>query len=448
MRLFRLGAAGARLVDELAAGAPVPRSGPRAALVDRFLDAGVLHPIPPVDGPWRAADVTVVIPVLDPEPDALASLVRAVLDGGVAGVVVVDDGGAVPLGPVPGATVVRRAVNGGPGAARGTGLHAVTTPLVAFVDADVAVASGWLDGLLGHFADPTVALVAPRVACAATPGRRGRYEVRHSPLDLGAVPARIRAGTRVSYVPTAAVVVRRDALDAVGGFDPGLRTGEDVDLVWRLDEAGYRCRYEPTVVVRHSPRSSWRSWLGQRAGYGRSAGPLARRHPGALAPVAVSGWSAAAWSLAVLGPIPVGAAAGGAVATATAAALHRKVGSWRLVVSLAGRGHLHAGRQLAAAVRRAWWPVLLPAAMVSRPVRRVVALAVLVGLREGGPLRVVDDAAYAVGVWHGAWRARTIAPLVPDLTSWPAPSRYERRRADGSDRHSRRTPPRESRPGA
>ena len=50
------------------------------------------------------------------------------------------------------------------------------------------------------------------------------------------------------------------------------------------------------------------------------------------------------------------------------------------------------------------------------------------------------DAAYAVGVWEGARRARTVAPLTPDLTSWPRPSRYERRRGDGSDRSTPGTP--------
>ena len=46
------------------------------------------------------------------------------------------------------------------------------------------------------------------------------------------------------------------ALREVDGFDPELRLGEDVDLVWRLDAAGWRCRYEPSVSVFHSSQSS------------------------------------------------------------------------------------------------------------------------------------------------------------------------------------------------
>ena len=44
-------------------------------------------------------------------------------------------------------------------------------------------------------------------------------------------------------------------------------------------------------------------------------------------------------------------------------------------------------------------------------------------------LRLADDVAYSAGVWVGALRARTAEPLLPDLTSWPRPSRYSAWRA-------------------
>ena len=168
---------------------------------------------------------------------------------------------------------------------------------MAFVDVDVTPSPGWLDRLLGHFADERVAAVAPRVMAAPASGAIARYELDHSPLDLGAQPARVAPGTRVSYVPAAALVARTAIIREVGGFDERLRTGEDVDLVWRLVGAGHRVRYEPAVVVTHDPRATWRAWAAQRIGYGASAAPLARRHPGAVAPVRVSGWTVAVWGL-------------------------------------------------------------------------------------------------------------------------------------------------------
>ena len=137
-------------------------------------------------------------------------------------------------------------------------------PLVAFVDTDVELPAVGSNRCSLHFADPRVALVAPRVTTTADPSPVAWYERSNSPLDLGPEPARIRAGTRVSYVPAAAIVCRVDALHEIGGFDESLRVGEDVDLVWRLDEAGWRCRYEPAVEVGHDPRPSWAAWARQR----------------------------------------------------------------------------------------------------------------------------------------------------------------------------------------
>jgi hypothetical protein len=150
------------------------------------------------------------------------------------------------------------------------------------------------------------------------------------------------------------------------------------------------------------------------------------RHPGALAPVAVSGWSALAWGL-----VPARRpAAGLAVAATTTALLARKLSALedgrREAVRLGLLGHLHAGRALAQAVTRAWLPLAAAAAVPSRTARRALvgalAARTLVG-DSGRPshrlVRLADDAAYCAGVWVGCWRARTLDPLRPALGSWP-----------------------------
>ena len=209
-----------------------------------------------------------------------------------------------------------------------------------------------------------------------------RYESVRSPLDLGPLPGPVRPGTRTSYVPTAALVLRRTALVAAGGFDEGLRYGEDVDLVWRLVTAGGLVRYEPAATVWHAPRDRLAGWLRQRFGYGTSAAPLAARHAHAVAPVRVSRWSAAAWGLAAAGR----PAAGLLTAGVTAALLPRRLRATGVpagqALRLAGAGHAHAGRLLAAAVVRSWWPAAAVAALGSRRARRLLAAAVLPYLSE------------------------------------------------------------------
>ena len=75
--------------------------------------------------------------------------------------------------------------------------------------------------------------------------------------------------------------------------------------MWRLVQAGWDVRYEPAATVGHDGPTSAAAWLGRRAFYGTTAGPLARRHPRALAPLHTSAWTAAVWVLvAARQPLP------------------------------------------------------------------------------------------------------------------------------------------------
>ena len=90
------------------------------------------------------------------------------------------------------------------------------------------------------------------------------------------------------------------------------------------------------------------------------------------------------------------------------------------VVRLAARGQLGAGRLLAAASRRVWWPLLLP----TRRGRRVLAAAYTpFAVQTASPgrlaLRIADDVAYGAGVWTGCVRHRTATPLLPQFTERP-----------------------------
>ena len=96
---------------------------------------------------FTVADVTIVTPQLG---------------GAVAtdGRVVVDDGSRPALA---GAAVRDCRPTADPAAARNAGRALVTTPLIAFVDADVTLPPAGSSALLPHFDDDRVGLVAPRV---------------------------------------------------------------------------------------------------------------------------------------------------------------------------------------------------------------------------------------------------------------------------------------------
>lgn len=422
-RVLRLNERAAALVAAWFAGKPVADRPAERRLAERLVRGGLAHPVHLGARP-SAAQVTVVIPFKGP-PGAVR---RVPSSDAVAAVVVVDDGSAVPHP----SAAVRHAVSRGPAAARNTGWRLARTEFVAFLDADVVPQEGWLGPLLAHFADPCVAAVAPRVASVPGPTSLQRYEQARSPLDLGPLPGVVRPGSRVSYVPTAALVVRVSALHEFGGFDEALRFGEDVDFVWRLAASGrHQVRYEPSSVVRHTPRATWPALLRQRFGYGTSAAPLALRHGRAVAPVRASGWSLACWAALVAGRPGVAAA----TALGSAALLPRKLEAVGVPVKesweLALRGHWGVGRQLADAATRAWWPAAVPALAVHRRGRLLLAAALarhVVDWRRRRPAldlprwlaaRAADDLAYGAGVWWGALRHRTTAPLLPDAVGRP-----------------------------
>jgi mycofactocin system glycosyltransferase len=420
----------------LGAGALTVADPTSEALARRLLDAGIAHPVqvPPAAVPPPAA-VTIVVPVRD-RPAGLGRVLGAAPPG-VGELVVVDDGSADPyaiarVAGAAGARLLRHPVSRGPAAARNSGLAAAATPLVAFLDSDVVPEPGWLEPLLAAFADPAVGLAAPRiVALPPVTGWLGRYEAVRSSLDLGPDPALIVPRSRVAYVPSAALVLRRAA--AGSGFDETMRVAEDVDLVLRLYAARWRLRYVPAARVAHEHRTSFGAWWLRKAFYGTGAAPLALRHPGAVPPLVLTPTSAAIAGL-LLTARPVAMAPAALLAAVATARLARRLRVRRPTVTaarLVALGALGAAGQAADAVNRHYWPVTVLVALLSRRARhRVLAVALAEGVldwwrhrdrddrvRPGllGHLVAhrLDDLAYGAGLWWGAWRERTAEPLRP-----------------------------------
>jgi mycofactocin system glycosyltransferase len=429
LRLIRLTGSGRAAWEELSAGPVASRAG--GLLARRLLDGGLAHPMPPPLA--TTPSVTVVIPVYDRAAELERCLAAL---GNRFPVIVVDDASTNAAGVQAaaarhGARLIVLASNQGPAAARNAGLAAVDTELVALLDSDTVPDNDWIAALAGHLQDPLVGAVAPRITPISPPSWAGRYDAARSPLDLGGRPAGVRPYTRVSYLPTAALLARRTALLAVARdgavFDPALRVGEDVDLIWRLVAAGWRVRYQPEASVTHREPVGWPALLSRRYRYGTSTAALAGRHRDNVAPLIIQPWYTAA----------VAAALAGRPALATAA-LTGTLASARRAIRRAGLPGYRTASTAVDALRQTWLglgryatqfaaPAVLLALILGRPWRKLAAASLLAGPavttwlgndRPLDPVRLTaaalaDECAYGAGVLVGCLRHRTARPLIP-----------------------------------
>ena len=423
-----------RAQSYVAAGSVTVTDAASAHVARRLLATNLGHPDHTNTPPIAATDVTVVIPVRD----RAEQLDRALTAIGDLACIVVDDASHDPAATAAvctshGAQLLALDSNVGPAGARNAGLIRVQTPYVAFVDSDVQVTATDLLTLCRHFADPDVALVGPRIEgrpTSAHPRWFERYDAQISSLTLGSRPSNVRPGATVAWLPSACLVARVDAL--AEGFDPTMRIGEDVDLVWRTVSQEQLVRYDPAITARHDTRPTIRAWLGRKFLYGSGGAALAARHGNKVAPAVLTPEQAVAaaglllrrrWGL--VAAVIVVARGAASVRRALPADAGRAAASARI----SARGLGWAGRQESALVVRHWWPATLVAAVGSRRFRQGLVTALVVdsaiaiaeargSTRPVAPVLVVagrrlEDLAYGAGLCWGALRHRSAAALLP-----------------------------------
>ncbi len=166
--------------------------------------------------------------------------------------------------------------NKGLSAARNVGAEAAAGEIVAYTDSDCVADPDWLTYLVGkmegnglaacggpNFPPPEDALVP--AAVAVSPG--GPTHVL-----LSDETAEHIAGCNMAF--------RREILMRLGGFDPVYRAaGDDVDICWRFQDAGYTIGFSPAAVVWHFRRNTVKAYLNQQRGYGKAEALVYSKHP-------------------------------------------------------------------------------------------------------------------------------------------------------------------------
>jgi glycosyltransferase involved in cell wall biosynthesis len=122
---------------------------------------------------------------------------------------------------------------------RNVGVSATSGDVVVFIDASCVPDPGWLPRLIEPIVRDGERIVAGSHRSSGGSGLRDET-------------ARLLGDVRyVDEAPTINLAVRRDVVEAVGGFDETFHYGSDVDFTWRAVEHGHPIRYVPEACVAH-----------------------------------------------------------------------------------------------------------------------------------------------------------------------------------------------------
>ena len=166
--------------------------------------------------------------------------------------------------------------NKGLSVARNVGAQNATGEIIAYTDSDCVADPDWLAYLVAKME------VSDLAACGGP---------NFPPPEDSLVPAAVAVSpggpTHVllsddvaEHIAGCNMAFRRDALLRLGGFDPIYRAaGDDVDICWRFQDAGYTIGFSPAAVVWHFRRNTVKAYIGQQRGYGKAEALVYSKHP-------------------------------------------------------------------------------------------------------------------------------------------------------------------------
>src|SRR6516225_5221628 len=166
--------------------------------------------------------------------------------------------------------------NKGLSVARNVGAEAASGEIVAYTDSDCVTDPDWLNYVVGkmeasklaacggpNFPPPEDTLIPAVVAVA--PGG----------------PTHVLISDEVAeHIAGCNMAFHREVLLRLGGFDPiYCAAGDDVDICWRFQDAGYVIGFSPAAVVWHFRRNTVSAYCNQQRGYGKAEALVYAKHP-------------------------------------------------------------------------------------------------------------------------------------------------------------------------
>jgi O-antigen biosynthesis protein len=193
-------------------------------------------------------------------------------------VIVIDDGSTDGTGDLAAKYDVRlvQTENRGLSNARNLGLELATGEIVAYTDDDAYPDPHWLHYLAHAFRTGDFAAVGgPNLPPA------GEDFVAEAVANAPGGPTHVLlSDCEAEHIPGCNMAFRTDALRALGGFDAQFRTaGDDVDICWRIQQAGWKVGFHPAALVWHHRRKTVRAYWKQQTGYGRAEAMLQVKWP-------------------------------------------------------------------------------------------------------------------------------------------------------------------------
>jgi cellulose synthase/poly-beta-1,6-N-acetylglucosamine synthase-like glycosyltransferase len=225
-------------------------------------------------------EYSVIVPAYQ-AADVVGACVRALaqqtVDRARYEIVVIDDGSTDATSDAAraaGADRILRVAHGGPAAARNAGIDAARAEIVLFTDADCEPAEEWIARMVAPMDNPQVM------------GVKGTYRTKQPSLIARLVQLefdiryeRMTELERIDFIDTYAAAYRRVLFVEHGLFDTAYIAAEDVDLSFRLAQAGHWLVFAPDAWVWHRHPATLGRYLARKARFGYWRAMLYVRYP-------------------------------------------------------------------------------------------------------------------------------------------------------------------------